>query len=379
VGQASYAAVYYLLKTMLPLGLHALHPLPAHLSLSDPLFLGALVSTILLSAVVIACARPWPGMLTVWFSYLAILAPSSGLIAFGNQLVADRYSYLASVAWSIAAGYWWVRMMDTHRRLVLGLSLVVIVCLSGLSRRQCLTWRDSTSLWTNVLAWDDSSSAAHLNLGNLLSYEGRRREARHHYLAAAKHDPASPDPYFNSAVLLAQEGRLDEAQKYLAEALKRGLPSHDGMSWLALVLSDNARSSEALPLSERAVREAPDSARIQHTHATVLWRLGRLEEAITCFSRAIALDPSMEAPRLSMGLVLADLGRFAQAEEVLRDLLRHDPASVPAHVCLGELLARRGDRAGASQHFRQALLLKPGFPRAADGLRTLGEDGKTGR
>jgi len=379
LGQACYAVVYYVLKTMLPLGLYAHHPLPSHLSLFDPFFLGALAATILVSAVVIGHARIWPGMLTVWLSYLAILAPNSGLIAFGGQLVADRYSYLSTVAWSIMAGYWLARMIGTHPRLILSLSLVVIVSLSGLSRRLCLTWRDSTSLWTNVLAWDDSSSIAHLNLGNLLRNEGRRREAFHHYLTAAKHDPASPDPYFNSALLLAEQGRLDEAQKYLDEALKRGLPSHDGRSLLAVMLSERGRTSEAVGISERALREAPDSARVQYTHGTLLARLGRLEEAITCFARAIELDPSLEQPRLNLGLALAGLGRNSQAEAVLRDVLGRNRGSVAAHVALGEVLARRGDRAGASQHFQQALLLEPGHPRAAEGLRSVGGDSATGR
>ena len=274
----------------------------------------------------------------------AILAPSSGLIAFGSQLVADRYSYLSSVPWSIMASYWLARIIGTHPRLTLGLSLVVIVSLSGLSRRQCLTWRDSTSLWTNVLAWDDSSPAAHLNLGNLLTNEGRHREALRHYQLAAKLDPTSPDPYFNSAVIVAQRGRLEEAQTYLAEALKRGLPSHDGMSWLALVLSDHGRTPEALPLSEQAAREAPNSARVQHTHGTVLARLGRREEAIAFLSRAIELDPSLESTRLILGQAQSDLGRLDQAEKVFRDVLRRNPASAEAHVGLGELSAKRGDK-----------------------------------
>ena len=187
VGQASYAAVYYLLRTMLPLGLHAHHPLPPQLTLSAPLFLAALLAVILVSAGVIACARRWPGMPSVWFSYLAILAPSSGLIGFGNQLVADRYSYLPSLIWSIAAAYCLARLIGTHRRLVLGLSLALLVSLSSLSWCLCLTWRDSISLWTNVLAWDDTSYAAHLNLGSLLASKGQQSAALRHYQAAARH------------------------------------------------------------------------------------------------------------------------------------------------------------------------------------------------
>jgi tetratricopeptide (TPR) repeat protein len=371
VGQASYATIYYLLKTMLPLALHAHHPLPSHLSLFVPSVLGALALTGIVTALAVAHPTRRPGVLAVWLSYLAILAPSSGLIVIGTQLVADRYSYLSSIPWSIMASYWLARALRAHPRLIVGLSFVVIASLSGLSRRQCLTWQDSTSLWSNVLAWDDSNSAAHLGVGNVLGNEGRDREALRHFRMAAKLDPASPDPYFNCAVLVARSGRLEEAQSYLAEALKRGLPSYEGMAWLALVLSDQGRTSEALPLTEQAIREAPNSALVLHTHGTVLARLGRPEEAIAFLSRAIALDPSLESPRLSLAQALSDLGRLDDAETVLRDVLHRNPALVEANVGLGQLTARRGDLEAASRHFKQALLLQPGHARAVDGLRKI--------
>ena len=100
----------------------------------------------------------------------------------------------------------------------------------------------------------------HLNLGNLLSQQGRLDEAFYHYQMAAKFDPSSPDPYFNSAVLLAKGGEFGEVDRYLAEAkLGAGLASHDADAWLAMVLSDQGRDAEALPLAEtRSYRAGPE-------------------------------------------------------------------------------------------------------------------------
>ena len=165
-----------------------------------------------LTILAIGGRRQWPGFAAAWLSYLAILAPNSGLVTFGTQLVADRYSYLSTIPWTILAAGLLARVTDRHGRLVLAVAVPLLLSLGALSRSQCRTWRDSTSLWTNVLAWDDSSPAAHLNLGNLLSRQGRLDEAFHHYQMAAKFDPSSPDPYFNSAVLLAKRGEFERGR-----------------------------------------------------------------------------------------------------------------------------------------------------------------------
>jgi tetratricopeptide (TPR) repeat protein len=378
-GQACYSAVYYLLKTALPIGLHAHHPLPSQLSLADPRLSSSLIAIGLLSAGALRSARTRPAFAAAWFSYLALLAPSSGLITFGGQLVADRYSYLPGVVWSIAGSYLLAKVLNILRLPALALCIVVVATFAGLNRKQCLTWRDSISLWRNVLAWDDSSPTAHLNFGKLLAHAGQPGEAFRHFQASAKLDPTSPDPYLNLGVLVAQRGRLSEVRQYVDEALKRGLPAHDGLSWLALVLSDHGRTSEALPFSEKAIREAPDSGRIQYTHGTILARLGRFKEAVAYLTRASELDPRLVAARLDLGLVLSDLGRLNQAETVLRDVLRHDPQSATAHIGLGEPLVRRGDRSGASQQFRQALAIDPARERAAEGLRRIAEESTKSR
>jgi Flp pilus assembly protein TadD len=331
-----------------------------------------------ISLIAFAGARSWPGLAAGWVAYLAILAPNSGLVTFGHQLVADRYSYLAMMPWSIVSACRLAGALTRNGRLIIVPSSVVLLLLGILTREQCRTWRDSVRLWRNVLAWDDSSSSAHNNLASLLVGEGRYREALRHYELAAKYAPTSAGPPLNRGVLLAQLGEPAEAQAYLEEALRRDPSASETRAWLAMVLSDQGRTAEALAHCGRALRETPHSARVLMARGTILARAGRLAEAEADLERARHLDPLLRPPPLSLALALGALGQLAQAEQVFRDLLAGNPESAEAHAGLGEVLARRGDRRGAAEHYRQALRIRPDHPAAARWQRQAAGGGRSG-
>src|SRR5207244_11693693 len=48
--------------------------------------------------------RPWPAALAVWLVYGLTLAPVSGIVHDGPQLVADRYSYLSCLGLALLVG-----------------------------------------------------------------------------------------------------------------------------------------------------------------------------------------------------------------------------------------------------------------------------------
>ena len=48
--------------------------------------------------------RRRPALLAAWLSYLVILAPNLGMLRIGNQIAADRYSYIAMMGAGGAAG-----------------------------------------------------------------------------------------------------------------------------------------------------------------------------------------------------------------------------------------------------------------------------------
>jgi hypothetical protein len=140
VAQACYAIVYYPIKTVAPMALMPFHPIPSRMSFGVPLLQACAASVVCLSITLFLLRRRWPGLLAVWASYLVVLLPNSGIVSIGSMLVADRYSYLATMGGFVlvAAGVASLRSWGRSRRLNLGIAVVSLALLLSLFP---LTWR----------------------------------------------------------------------------------------------------------------------------------------------------------------------------------------------------------------------------------------------
>ncbi len=99
IAQACYGFVFYLYKTLLPIGITAFYPFPLHASWAEPRFVLGAAFVVGLSVAAFLLRRRMPALAAAWAAYLLILAPSSGLVPMGRALAADRYSYLAMMVW----------------------------------------------------------------------------------------------------------------------------------------------------------------------------------------------------------------------------------------------------------------------------------------
>src|SRR5437773_1956984 len=134
-------AVYalYLFKTVVPLDLSPLYQIPVTIDPSIPAFIVSGASVLSLLTITIMLRRRWPAGLAVWACYLIFLAPVSGLVQSGPQLVADRYSYMACLGWAVLEGgglfyLWrrWANRRDGQKGLVTS-EVVSLVLLRGLA------------------------------------------------------------------------------------------------------------------------------------------------------------------------------------------------------------------------------------------------------
>src|SRR5262249_20721650 len=142
--------VFYPWKTIAPIGLLPLVPAPLRMGLAETRFLLCAVAVVGLSAALIGLRKRWPGALAAWVSYLVILAPNSGLVPIGRMFVADRYSYVATMAGYVlaAAGIAALRPLGRSRPVALAVSavgLALVLVLIPATWRQCRAWRDTTA------------------------------------------------------------------------------------------------------------------------------------------------------------------------------------------------------------------------------------------
>jgi len=265
VAIAAYSLVFHPWKTLLPLDLRPMYELPLHVSPLEPPFVMAALAVLTVTVALVTARHRWPAGLAVWLAYAITLAPVSGLVHAGPQLVADRFGYIPSLGLCLLLGAG-VTASARSVGLVRLVPIVVglwIASLATLTWSQVQVWRDTDTLFTYTLAVDPDCGWCHAQYGGALGNRG---------------DLARAIPHLQRAASLRPHRFRDQA--------------HAG-----LALLQAGRASEALPNLERAVAIQPDSAEARRRLAAALTQLGRPDDAAPHLVRARAGESPPGIPR----------------------------------------------------------------------------------
>jgi hypothetical protein len=231
-----------------------------------------LVPLIVVASAVVGCfalRRRIPGVISAALTAAICVAPVLGFTQAGPQLVADRYTYIAGLAFALVFAGALLQWSRFARWIPCAVGAGLIVLLGFATHAQSAIWKDTPSLWSYVLAREPDHVVANLSLGN--EYARRAFEE-------------TSDESVASGLRRAQElfltGLRASDDPRFATRLAR---VHDALAQL-----DPARADEhqrlALDYSEQAVKLAIATGRVKPEtrlqHGLNLLQLGRTEEAL---------------------------------------------------------------------------------------------------
>jgi tetratricopeptide (TPR) repeat protein len=289
------------------LNLNAYYMRPIPLDATETRFLLSLFAVVAVTSGLIWFHKRFPGLLASWLAYLVLLAPNSGLVVAGKQLAADRYCYLASMAWTVPLAWWFYYAGASSRRsarmIVVG-GLVATAVLVRLSLAQAESWENSVTLWSHAVSHGSADT---------------------------------PDLYNNLAMVDSMVGDHDKALLGLREA----------------------------------IRLRPDYAEAYRNMGLVLLRKSSRDEAISAFSKAIEIAPEFIAARADLASALTHAGRHREASAQYQAIAALQPESAVVLTRLGYSLVREGKLDQARARFQEALRAQPGEPHARAGLKAV--------
>ncbi len=99
-----YSLLFYPWKFLWPVDLSPMYELPARVEPLAWRFLLPMVAVPVITAVLIALRRRWPGGLAAWVYSALLVLPVSGAVHAGYQLAHDRYSYLSGLGLALLVG-----------------------------------------------------------------------------------------------------------------------------------------------------------------------------------------------------------------------------------------------------------------------------------
>ncbi|UCE60747.1 MAG: tetratricopeptide repeat protein [Phycisphaerales bacterium] len=337
VGQAMYGIMFYLWKTVWPVGLLPLYEQDPHARALDH---ENVLSACLVIAITVVCwhqRRRRPGLLLAWAAYIVLLAPVMGLAQSGPQLVADRYSYLSCMPWSVLIGgglaWVWAALPNRRMNVRVGLSiavLTVVAILVILTRSQTRVWADSETLWRTVIARAPNTGTAQANLAVVLNEKGEHAAARDRSREALSILPGNRVAHIALARASTELGDLPMAERHYGIAL-------------------DIRPQDPATILNLAAIET---------------RLGRFGLAEMLYSALVALEPSEPAWHYNFGAFLAGQGRDEEARRALEQTLELDPTFPDAGYRLGVVLLKLEEPGRAITAFEEVLERTPNDPRA---------------
>jgi tetratricopeptide (TPR) repeat protein len=369
-GNAAISYVAYLGQFFCPRGLAPYYP-RRPVPLPPWQVAVAVLTLVSITGLAVRWRRQRAYLLVGWLWYVGMLLPVIGLVQFGAQAEADRFTYLPEIGLSIAlvwAASDICRTWPRFRPIWAAAAACVLVVLIVSGRLQACYWRDSETLWTHTLACDGRNLAAHNNLGILLAQRGQLDEAIAHYQRALRINPHYVDAHMNLGVVLAKRGRLDEAIAQCQRAVEIAPDDAQGHNNLGLILAGRGRLDEAIAQYQWALQISPDLVKTHDNLGLALADRGRLDEAIAQYQQALEIQPDDAEAHNNLGLALKKNGRLGEAIAHYQRALEINPDYADAHNNLGTALARRGRTDEAMAHFRKAVEIKPDYMEARANL-----------
>ncbi|MEN6457586.1 MAG: tetratricopeptide repeat protein [Thermoguttaceae bacterium] len=356
------AYVGYLGQFFWPMNLAVPYPRPAHLPAWH--VAGALALLLLISAATIAARRRFPYLLVGWLWYLIMLLPAVGLLQFGVQATADRFTYLPQIGLAIAVA-WGLSDLGgatraAPRRWMVGsVAVVTLIASTAVAWRQTSCWRNSETLMNRALQCTTDNTLAHLWLAGEYAMQNRAGEALQHCTAALAMDPNRGEVLDRVGLVQDQLGLTDDAIAQYRKAIRVEPDYPDAHFHLATVLARRKQWNEALPHYADAVRLRPSQDEWHFHFGDALAHVGRLDEAIQQYSQALSMDPDWAEAHNNLGMALVDRGQLAEAAQHYLAAVQLAPNYFEARYNLGLVLHAMGQLGEAVVQYRAALKLNP--------------------
>lgn len=218
---AAYSVAFYLLTSLWPAGLSPLYELTFRPSVFEWRFGLAVIGV---GAVTWMVARSWrsrPVWAVVWFAYAVSILPVSGIVQNGFQLVALRYSYLATLPLALLAGGLLMRVRPAVGPSLATASVGILVVLTGL---YLPVFHDGPTFWTRAVQVQPACVAC----ADFLVHQAKLSHAEAVLTAVLAEQPELQEQRFQLGMIAFIRARGAEGERHFREYLRRADSQNPG-------------------------------------------------------------------------------------------------------------------------------------------------------
>ena len=314
-----FNSVFYIYKLLLPIDLAAFHPFP--LSTETPIvyylaiapFLGFIYSLYWFFK---KSRKVFFGLLF----FLISIGPLLQIIPFGKAISSERYTYLAYIGLFYVLAIFVEYMLTSFNKSIKNMTISIVfiwfILLAYQTNKQSRVWKNSNTLWSQVLDLYPDSHWAYMSRGLYFIEQEEYSKAYEDLNVSIAINPIAQSLY--------ERGRLHELKGQFNEAINDYLnsveldPSYAKSHMnLGVIFSRKKDSNNAIAFFEKAIDSDSTYALAFFNYATTLKLMDKLEEAIGKYNQAVLLEPNNKLYRTARGVLHTYMGH---SEESISDL-----------------------------------------------------------
>lgn len=284
----------------------------------------------------------------IWL--LLSFLPISNIIPIPSSPVADRYLYMPLLGMCLAAGYVVSVIISKNKALgvlLLGAGVITLALMSGMRNE---VWKDSISLWEDVVKKSPGKSRGHYNLGVVYQEQGMNDKAVKEFKTAIRLNPNLSKAHYNLGTIYQSGGSVDEAIKEFETAIAIN-PKHTKAHYnLGLAYQSKGLNEKALGHYFRAVTLDPSFSKAYYNLAVSYQAKGRVEEAIKYYRTVVELEPNHLAHN-NLGSIYFVRGMIDEAIQQYKAAVEIQPESYQAYFNLGLAYRKKGMHEQAEEYF----------------------------
>jgi protein O-mannosyl-transferase len=352
---ACYGLIEYLIKFFLPFNLSALHAYPTLAEFKTGSFAVKLIittiTTVLILLFIIRSLKTNPVYAFGFGFYFITIALVLQFITVGLAITAERYSYVPYIGLSVIPAMLIAGSPKKLKNILLIITGGFVIMLMVLTSRQIRIWRNTETLWSNVIDKDPQ-------------LELPRRSRGKYYIKKS----------LRAKTELEKKNLEEKALADFIEAIKSNTRSADVFEGAGVIFGIKGETDKALLLLNKAVEIDPLKGSAYFNRALIYGQLNKKEEAIKDYNLALVYKPQMALEITNnRSNLLIETGRFREAILDFNYLISVEGDNFLYYYNRGYAKVFINDIPGAIADYQKALTLNPDDAMTQEALRRLME------
>jgi protein O-mannosyl-transferase len=326
---AGYGLLQYLYKLILPVKLSCFYGYPVKPGGELPASVYLASAAVLLLLVLLFLFRKRRLLLFGALYFLLTIVIVLQLLPVGDAIIADRYTYIPYLGLFFIAAHLLAGLLEkpSLKTPVISGIAIYFVILCGLTFSRTRDWRDSETLWTDVIRKYPETALAYSNRGVVKLNSNRAAEALEDFNKALKYNPRYVEAFNNRGNALGKMQLYDQEIEAYTQALRIAPGYTTARFNRGLAYANANRHDLALKDYEEVQKQDPLNPKLYYSKAMAYRNLGRDSLALAGYTRAAELDPSFSDAWTNRGNIYFRQGRFEEAIRDYNEALRIDPSS----------------------------------------------------